>query len=260
MLEKRITLRAGAVLVVGRNGARERFCSVFFWGGAFRNPLFKSSEIAPPVVPQFAQFGVIVLPQESFMRAAGKTLIVGAVLAVLVCVWASQAFPQTLRLARPLVRVPYTVDSVFVRHPDGGSPSIDMYTTSYSHNGREIQLSSSLPGHPFATAIRRTLDATGFVLFQLRVIFHSDAEEAERDANAVRVRNGCVNGPVVGQETILDYPTVAIEYITAINRTTVWMSPDLGCFPLRMTYDERRPDSTFRQVIERHTLKVTPNL
>jgi hypothetical protein len=164
-------------------------------------------------------------------------------------------FPQALRLASPLVRVPYTVDSVFVRHADDGSPAIDMYSMSYSHNGREIQLSSSLPGHPLATAIRRMLNATGFVLFQIRTAFHRDSEQAESDA--VRVRNGCVNGPVVGQETILGYLTVAIEYVTAADRTTVWMAPDLGCFPLRTTYDDRRPDSTFRHLLERCTLKVT---
>ena len=193
------------------------------------------------------------------MKIDAKSLVVGALVGVVACVWASQAFPQTLRLASPLIRVPYTVDSVFVRRADDGSPAIDMYSTSYSHNGREIQLSSSLPGRPFATAIRRTLDATGFVLFHLRAAFHPDSEQAESIATAVRVRNGCVNGPVVGRETILNYPTVAIEYVSAANRTTVWMSPDLGCFPLRMTYDQRRPDSTFREVMERHALKVTSN-
>ena len=185
------------------------------------------------------------------MKIDAKSLIVGAVLGVAACVWASQAFPQTVRLASPLVRVPYTVDSVFIRHADDGSPAIDMYSTSYIHNGREIQLSSSLPSHPLATAVRRMLDATGFVLFQLRAVFRPNSEQAESAAYAGRVKNGCVNGPVVGRETILDYSTVAIEYVDAAHRTTVWMSPDLGCFPLRMTYDERRRDSTFRQVIER---------
>jgi len=104
------------------------------------------------------------------------------------------------------------------------------------------------------------LDATGFVLFQLRAVFHPDSEQAESAAHAVRVKNGCVNGPLVGRETILNYPTVAIEYVDAADRTTVWMSSDLGCFPLRMTFDERRPDSTFRQVMERRALKVTSNL
>jgi hypothetical protein len=199
------------------------------------------------------------MAQESFMRIDGKSLIVGAMLGVGVFVWASQAFPQALGLASPLVRIPYTVDSVFIRHAIDGSSTVDIYSTSYNHNRTEIQLSSSVPGHPFATAIRRTLDATGFVLFHLRAVFHPEAEQAESAANAVRVSNGCVDGPVVGRETILYYPTVAIQHV-GIDRITVWMSPDLGCFPLKMTYEERRPDTTFRQVIERRALKVTSNL
>jgi len=193
------------------------------------------------------------------MRIDGKSLIVGAMLGVGVFVWASQAFPQTLRLASPLVRIPYTVDSVFVRHASDGSSSVDIYSTSYNHNGTEIQLSSSVPGHPFATAIRRTLDATGFVLFHLRALFHPEAEQAESAANAVRVSNGCVDGSVVGRETILNYRTVAIQYVSAAESITLWMSPDLGCFPLRMT-DEQRHGNTFRQAIERRALKVTSDL
>jgi hypothetical protein len=135
-----------------------------------------------------------------------------------------------------------------------------MFSTSYSHNGHEVQLPSSLPGRPFASAIRRTLDATGFVLFHLRAFFHAEAERAEGAANAVRVSNGCVDGPIVGRETILNYRTVAIQHAGANDRITLWMSPDLGCFPLKMTYDEWRPEGTFRQVIDRHALKVTSNL
>ena len=100
------------------------------------------------------------------MRIDGKSLIVGAMLGIGVFVWASHAFPQALRLASPLVRIPYTVDSVFVRHASDGSSTVDIYSTSYNHNRTEIQLSSSVPGNPFVSAIRRVLDATGFVLFQ----------------------------------------------------------------------------------------------
>jgi hypothetical protein len=79
-------------------------------------------------------------------------------------------------------------------------------------------------------------------------------------SNAVRVSNGCVDGPIVGRETILNYRTVAIQHASAADRITLWMAPDLGCFPLKMTYDERRPEGTFRQVIDRRALKVTSNL
>jgi hypothetical protein len=196
--------------------------------------------------------------EESFMRIDGKSLIIGAVLGVGAFVWA--AFPQTLRLASALVRIPYTVDSVFVRHATDGSSTVDIYSTSYNHNGNEIRLSSSVPGHPFASAIRSTLDVAQFVLLHQTALFHVDAEEAERAAAAVRVNNGCEDGPVVGREMILNYSTVAVQFTSTTDRITLWMSPDLGCFPLKMTYDERRPGGTFRQIIDRHALKVTSHL
>lgn len=189
-----------------------------------------------------------------------KSLLVGAVFVGGAFVWASQAFPQTLRLALPLVRIPYTVDSVFVRYADDGSPNVAMYCTLYSHHGSEILLSSFVPGHPFATAARRALAATGFVLFHLTTLFHPDTEQAERAATVVRISKGCVDhGQVVGQETILGYPTVAIQFSGREERTTMWQSPDLGCFPLRLTDEQRRPDGTFRLLMERRALKVTSN-
>jgi hypothetical protein len=41
-------------------------------------------------------------------------------------------------------------------------------------------------------------------------------------------------------------------------RLTLWMAPDLGCFALRITTEERRPD-TFRLVSRKQALKVTLN-
>ena len=187
----------------------------------------------------------------------GKSLLFGAALGIGVCLLASQAFPQVIRLASPLVRIPYTVDSVFIRYADDGSSKIDMYSTSYNDNRREISLSSSIPGNPFLTAIRRTLNATGFVLFHLRALFCANAE-TERAATAAIVSNGCVTGPVVGRETILDHPTVAVQF-SGGDRTTLWQSPDLACFPLRVTHERRLPDGSFRLLFERRALKVTLN-
>lgn len=63
----------------------------------------------------------MIIAQESFMRIDGKSLIVGAVLGIGAFVWAPQTYPQTLGLTSPPVRIPYTVDSVFVRYADNGS-------------------------------------------------------------------------------------------------------------------------------------------
>ena len=70
------------------------------------------------------------------MKFYEKGLIIGAALGV--GVFLGAAFSQTPRLASGLVRIPYTVDSVFVRHASDGSSTVDIYSTSYNHNRTEI--------------------------------------------------------------------------------------------------------------------------
>jgi hypothetical protein len=70
----------------------------------------------------------------------------------------------------------------------------------------------------------------------------------------------CLAGEVVGRETILNYPTAAVQVLLwDRRRTTLWMSPDLGCFALRITIEVRRPDGSFHLVNEKEALKVTLN-
>ncbi len=198
--------------------------------------------------------------QERSIRArplrGGKLLVTGAVLgaAALVLVIA-QAHPGSSP-----ARIPYTVDSEFIRYANDGSSSIDMYGTSYNHNGREIMLSSWIPGHPFVSAIRRSLNGIGLILFDLSVSFRANAEREERAATAARVKRGCVDGPVVGRDTLLNHPATAVQHPTLNGwRTTMWMAPDLGCFALRITTEDQRPDGTYRLVTEKRALKVNLN-
>ena len=74
------------------------------------------------------------------------------------------------------------------------------------------------------------------------------------------LQHGCVNGPVVGHESILNYPTTAVEYRQDdYFKFTVWRGPDLGCFALRVTDEERQDDGTYRLVREKRALHVTLN-
>jgi hypothetical protein len=185
-------------------------------------------------------------------------LIVGIAVAAVLFVCVSQVFPQTLRMISPLLRVPYTVDSVFLHYSDDGSSAVNMYDTEYHDHGREVELSSSVPGHPFATAIRRTMDVVGFAIFRLKALIYPQADPEDT--------RGCVEsmggGTPIGLETILNYPT-AIAQVggrpNSFDRITLWLSPDLGCFPLKLVYEEHRPDNTFHRVWERHAVKVTIN-
>ena len=63
-----------------------------------------------------------------------KRVLMGAAVAFGVCVLAS------ITLVAPSARIPYTVDSGFVRYAKDGSSVVSMYATSYNHNSREIVL------------------------------------------------------------------------------------------------------------------------
>jgi hypothetical protein len=65
----------------------------------------------------------------------------------------------------------------------------------------------------------------------------------------------CLEGTVVGHETILNHPTTAIE-LRYPPKLTVWTAPDLGCFALRITSEVQRPDGSFRLENLKQALRV----
>lgn len=151
------------------------------------------------------------------------------------------------------------METVVNVYKNDGPPRADVYRTSYIHNGNEIVVSSTLPGHPFRTVMRRTLDTVGVVWFHLTLPFRGGAEQAERIAATAHVSDGCMEATVVGRETILNYRTVVVQ-VVGRERITMWLAPGLECFPLKFTLEERRPDGSFAPQIEKHALKVTSNL
>ena len=189
----------------------------------------------------------------------------------------SQAFPQ------PTAPIPWTVDSEFIRYAEDGSSSIEMYSTSYQSNTNEVLLSRSMPGNPFMTALARTLDVTlpPWQRLQMRLMVPPGMVERIKRSRAAglafitgcnpytgclvlqhfgyaKAAAGCVGGPIVNRETILNYPTEAVrDRWTEHGRMTLWMAPSLGCFALRVTYEEEHPDGTFHLVAAKQALKVT---
>jgi hypothetical protein len=236
---------------------------------------------APPPPPSLRQN----------LRAAGrqfraprpkKHMFVAAILAAAALLLVvAQARPGS-----PPVRIPYTVDSEFIRYANDGSSSIEMYTTSYQVDGAEIIRSRSIPGHPFGTALRRTLDAALPLWSRLMARLTVDPETLERlrrriphtvgavvgcDPSCLLLQHyffaravpgvdpGCMDGAVVDRETLLDYPTAAVRFPLGENqRMTWWTAPDLGCFALRITTEQKQPDGTFRLVREKRALRVNP--
>jgi hypothetical protein len=216
------------------------------------------------------------------MTVMRKILLAGLILGILGFLLAvTQAFP------RPAVRIPYTVDSEFIRYADDGSSSIEMYTKSYQRNGAEMIESRSMPGHPFGTALGRALDTTLPLWSRLMTSLTVDDGTIERLRRhiphttgavtgcgpsclllqhyffaraAAGVDTGCLDGAIITRETILNYATTAVQLPLGENaRMTWWTAPDLGCFALRITTEGKRRDGTFRLLTEKRALRVNLN-
>ena len=75
---------------------------------------------------------------------------------------------------------------------------------------------------------------------------------------AVGAGGECLADPVVGRETILNYPTTAVElHLGEQQKLTFWTAPSLGCFALRMTSEMRGADGAFHLTTVKQALKVT---
>jgi len=211
---------------------------------------------------------------------AGKRMLAAAMLgAAALLLVVAQARPGA-----PPARIPYSVDSEFIRYADDGSPSIEMYSSSYELDGAEILRSRSIPRSPFGTAIGRALDATLPLWSRLMARVTVDGKTLERLRRRIPhtvgaisgceasclvlerqffarasagVDTACVDGKIVGRETILNYPTAAVQpHMGGSVRMTWWTAPDLGCFSLRITAEEKRADGAWRLVSEKRALRI----
>ncbi len=224
------------------------------------------------------------------MSAARKTLLAAAILVAGIFLFAAaQALSQT----PPPVHIPFTVDSEYLLYGDTGSPTLAMVSTSYTAPpGQEVLLSRSIPGQPIGTALGRALDAAlpvwqrmilPFVVtskqdmelyrkmrqsgFQQVVVIPGCADWTclviqhfgfRRPADGFGT-TACMEGNVVGTETILNHPTTAVQLPMRPNRMTLWLAPDLGCFALRITSETMRPDGSFHVWQMKQAVKVTMN-
>jgi hypothetical protein len=222
----------------------------------------------------------------AFRPGIRKTLFAAAIAGVgAFLLLVTTALSQTA----PPEKIPYTVDSEFVRYGDDGSQAVEMYLTSYTNqNGGEALVSRSMPGHPFETALGRTLDATLPAWARLILPVAVSPRDLERMKKsrppaigfitgcpegtcltinryffrraAAGADGECLAGPVVGRETILNYPTTAVElHVGEQQKLTFWTAPALGCFALRMTSEMRGANGTFHLTTVKQALKMTWN-
>lgn len=225
----------------------------------------------------------------AFVTGTRKSLLAGtAVTAGVFLLVVTQAFPQMLGLGSAPAHIPWTVDSEFLQYAQDGSSSVEMYSRSYELNSNEILVKRSLPSGPFMTLIGRGLDRALPVAGRLIAPFVVD-EDMRKKAKQARAgvpsvgfitgcnagclvlehygwaktptsSSGCIEGPVIERETILNHPTAAVrQRWTEHGRMTLWMAPDLDCFALRVTYEEQLPDGTFRIASAKHAFRVNVN-
>jgi hypothetical protein len=64
---------------------------------------------------------------------------------------------------------------------------------------------------------------------------------------------------VVGHDVILDYPVTVIQqpHAGGAQIVTLWMSPELSCFALRVTTHWKQPDGAWKLVMEKQAVKVS---
>jgi hypothetical protein len=218
-----------------------------------------------------------------------RLLIAGTAVAAVVFLLAdTSAFPE--KVSPP----PYTVDSEIIMHPGSeecvGLPPFGKcwlvsgpkhaLMTSYNQAGSEVLLSWSAPDEPLKAAFWATkLAVSGLVGRLTRRFLLTPDEEAEREDFVVLhsavgqswtigervplVNSSCRpsarRGEVVGQEVILNYPTIMAHYDFWKTRITVWMAPQLSCFALRATVESQQPDGSWTLMSEKKALKVTVN-
>jgi hypothetical protein len=220
---------------------------------------------APASLRGRVKAGMGAAPDTGRRRPSWRGGLVGAAIAgvAALLVTAVRAVPQTM----PEVHPPYTVESEFVRYAEDGTTEVSMEATSYSEAGKETILSRSMPGSPVRTEAARALEALTRLASPLLLKMAGTSEgqlakmrAAAKDRSSVVTEcgdrycltvahyvfqradaaKGCVEGEVVGRETILGYPTAAQRIVLGDGRRiTVWMAPELGCFALKVTTEDR---------------------
>jgi hypothetical protein len=170
----------------------------------------------------------------------------------------NEAVPQVAKMDFLLLNVPFTVDSEFTRYADDGSSSVEMYTTSFTHNGYEVLLSRSFPDQPFRTGLSQVMDWIGLLMFDISLPFSKGSGKQET-ARTAFIKNGCTaSGQIVSTgEAILGYRTVVIHYnLPDDPRATLWMAPDLACFGLKFIIEKKQSDGTFHLLQTRRAIRV----
>jgi hypothetical protein len=217
-----------------------------------------------------------------------RLLLVGTSVAAVILVVAN-----TSALSRKLSPPPHTVESEIVLYAGSPLPSgcgfCSFYPThlapkrvlmtSYNKTGSEIVLSWSAPNERVVAAfwaarlaVARTIDRVARSIplapelespDYYAVVYTAVAQTQTLGGRDDLLDSGCrpsgLRGEVIGQDVILNYPTVMARYGSRGSRAFVWMAPALSCFALRARVEVEQQDGSWTLVSEKKALKVTVN-
>ena len=197
-------------------------------------------------------------PRRSRFRLLFWTLATGFAIFLF---FLTAAFPQTAKLLAPAEKVPFTVESYYMEVAPDGSIAHERGDISYLRGGQEIVLSQWIPGNPVGSFAMGAMNGFHhFLHAALSPLFGNAEPEPDPKLHAALVAAGCVDGPVIGHETILDYQVVDIQRVDKPGRrVVVAMAPALSCFAMKLVGSARQPDGSWRLVWERDAVKVTVN-
>jgi hypothetical protein len=208
-----------------------------------------------------------------------RLLVAGAAVAAVAFVLAdNSAFPQKVQPS------PYIVESEITLYP--GTPGCrecfpdgpkNARMRSYSLAGSELVLSWSATGNlwdelfwtvRFAhdntiRKIHRLFGAPDPEADEYGVVYTDVAHSSVVGRRRTLLDTGCrtTSGPgeVLGQDVVLNYPTVVTQVGFWKRKVTLWMAPELSCFALRATVEAQQTDGSWTLMSEKRALNVTLN-
>ena len=182
------------------------------------------------------------------MRTFWLLLAMASFLALAAFSVTAQNLPRATTWAEPLSKMPRYVNQ-FSEYSEGQIRDQYSVTTLQTERG-ELVIAENWPKHPVRGAIRQALDAVAVLFYLIR----------PHEVLAARMGGECRPGghAVTGNQTILGFQTTGYQENSPDRRITTWLAPELNCFPLAVTMEERRPDGSFILDFERHTAAIEP--
>jgi hypothetical protein len=137
--------------------------------------------------------------------------------------------------------------TLFTRY--SGNRITDQGTVTLIQVGNsEVAVDEIWPRHPVRTAIRRAIDWIGSLRYS----------RGAHEPTSATMSGSCAPGrhETVDKQNLLGFEAIGLHENYGDTRLTMWRAPQLGCFPLLITTENRQPDGNFALASERCTIAI----